>query len=88
MILGSAAYMSPEQARGKAAERRTDIRIFRCLRYELLTAKSRLTAGTHTLGLSNPAARQGALTLMTTLRVLLASWVSGTALSASALARM
>jgi len=39
MILGTAAYMAPEQAKGRPADKRADIWAFGCVLYEILTGR-------------------------------------------------
>ncbi len=48
VLLGTAGYMSPEQARGKPVDRRADIWAFGCIMYEMLTGQRLFTGETAT----------------------------------------
>ena len=60
VILGTAAYMSPEQARGQPVDKRTDIWAFGCVLYEMLTGRSPFAGATITDTLASILEREPA----------------------------
>jgi serine/threonine protein kinase/WD40 repeat protein len=58
VILGTAAYMSPEQARGENTDKRTDVFSFGCVLYEMLTGKQAFQGNTVSDILASVLARE------------------------------
>jgi Tol biopolymer transport system component len=58
IILGTASYMSPEQAKGKAVDRRADIWAFGCLLFEMLTGRALFAADSVTETLARVIERE------------------------------
>jgi serine/threonine-protein kinase len=64
IILGTAAYMSPEQARGTSVDHRTDVWAFGCVLYEMLTAQRAFHGDMVSDILASVLAREPDLTLL------------------------
>src|SRR2546425_8457895 len=64
VILGTAAYMSPEQARGENADSRSDIFSFGCVLYEMLTGRQPFQGDTLAEVMAGVIARTPDLTLL------------------------
>jgi serine/threonine-protein kinase len=66
VLLGTAAYMSPEQAKGKTVDRRADIWAFGCVLYEMLTGKMAFNGETVTESLAAVIMKDPDFTLLPT----------------------
>ena len=64
MILGTAAYMSPEQAKGKTVDKRSDVWAFGAVLFEMLTGKRAFAGGDVSEVLASVLAREPDWTLL------------------------
>lgn len=64
VLLGTAAYMSPEQARGKPLDKRTDIWSFGCVLFEMLTGQAAFGGSDVSEVLTSVLAREPEWTLL------------------------
>lgn len=64
VLLGTAPYMSPEQARGKPVDKRTDVWAFGCVLYEMLTGRPAFRGDTTTDVLVSILEREPDFTLL------------------------
>jgi tRNA A-37 threonylcarbamoyl transferase component Bud32/dipeptidyl aminopeptidase/acylaminoacyl peptidase len=64
IILGTACYMAPEQAKGKAVDRRADIWAFGCVLFEMLTARTLFAGDTVAETLARVIEREPDLSLL------------------------
>jgi len=64
VIIGTAAYMSPEQARGRAADQRSDVFAFGCVLYEMLTGHPAFSGDEVSDVLASVLARESDMSLL------------------------
>src|SRR5215471_16168255 len=58
VVLGTAAYMSPEQAKGASTDQRTDVFAFGCVLYEMLVGRRTFPGDTVTEAIASVLARE------------------------------
>ncbi len=64
VVIGTPAYMSPEQARGLPVDKRTDVWSFGCLLYELLTGRQAFAGATNSDTLAAVLERHPDMTIL------------------------
>jgi dipeptidyl aminopeptidase/acylaminoacyl peptidase len=64
VILGTAGYMSPEQAKGRAADQRSDIFSFGCVLYEMITGRTTFDGETVTEVIASVLKQEADLSLI------------------------